>query len=49
MEALVAFDLDASHGHHAITAPTIQDLTGKAPTSVRDFLTANKAALLAGH
>lgn len=49
VDALVAFDLDASRGHHAITTSTVQDLTGKAPTSVRDFLAANKAPLLAGH
>ena len=28
-----------------ITAPTVKDLTGKPPMSLRDFLTANRAAL----
>jgi NAD(P)H dehydrogenase (quinone) len=49
VEALVAFDIDASRGYHAINAPTVQELTGRAPTSVRAFLTERRAALLAGH
>ena len=43
---LVGFDVDAAQGRHAITTPTVEDLTGRAPTSVKDFLTANRAALL---
>ncbi len=38
VEALVAFDIDAARGYHAINAPTVQELTGRAPTSVRAFL-----------
>lgn len=49
VEALVAFDIDAARGYHAISAPTVQELTGRAPTSVRAFLTEQRAALLAGH
>jgi len=49
VEALVAFDIDAARGYHAINAPTVQELTGRAPTSVRAFLTEHRAALLAGH
>lgn len=44
--ALVMFDVDASEGRHAIIAPTVKSLTGREPTSVRDFLIANRAALL---
>jgi NAD(P)H dehydrogenase (quinone) len=49
VEALVAFDIDAARGYHAINAPTVQELTGRAPTSVRAFLAEQRAALLAGH
>lgn len=49
VDALVAFDVDASRGHHAIQAPTVQDLAGRAPTALRDFLGAHKDALTAGH
>jgi NAD(P)H dehydrogenase (quinone) len=45
-DGLVAFDVDASMGRHAITAPTVKALTGREPTPLRDFLAANKAALL---
>ena len=46
--ALVMFDVDASEGRHALTAPTVNALTGREPTSMRDFLVANRAALLPG-
>lgn len=49
VEALVAFDIDAARGYHAINAPTVQELTGREPTSVRAFLGEHRAALLAGH
>jgi NAD(P)H dehydrogenase (quinone) len=49
VEALVAFDTDAAQGHHAINTATVQALTGRAPTSLRDFLGAHKGALTAGH
>jgi NAD(P)H dehydrogenase (quinone) len=45
-DGLVAFDVDASQGRHALTAPTVQALTGRAPMALYDFLLANKAALL---
>ena len=44
--ALVGFDVATARGYHATVSPAVVDLTGRAPTSVRDFLTANKAALL---
>lgn len=44
-DGLVAFDIAAAQGHHAIVTSTVQDLTGRAPTTLREFLTANRAAL----
>jgi NAD(P)H dehydrogenase (quinone) len=44
-DALTDFDVAASQGYHAIVTPAVKDLTGREPTSVRAFLTANKAAL----
>jgi NAD(P)H dehydrogenase (quinone) len=49
VEALVAFDIDASRGYHAANAPTVKELTGREPTSVRAFLAEHRASLLAGH
>ncbi len=43
----VAFDVAASQGYYAIVTPVVQEITGKAPTSVREYLTANRAALAA--
>ena len=45
--ALVEFDVAASQGYHAIVAPTVKEFGGSEPTSVREFLTANKAAFAA--
>jgi len=42
---LVDFDVQASEGHHAILTPVVKTLTGREPTSARDFLKANAAAL----
>lgn len=44
-DALVAFDVDASKGFHAITTSVVKEWTGREPISVRDFLLANAAAL----
>lgn len=44
-DALADFDVQASRGYHAIVTPTVKALTGREPTSVRDFLKANAAAL----
>ncbi|MCB1500591.1 MAG: NAD(P)H-binding protein [Bauldia sp.] len=46
-EALTAFDVDAARGYHAVTTPVVHDLTGRAPTSVQDFLAANAEAIRA--
>jgi NAD(P)H dehydrogenase (quinone) len=47
VDALASFDEAQSQGHHAIRSPAVQYLTGKAPTSVREYLTAHRAALVA--
>lgn len=47
VDALVAFDVAAARGYHAIVTPTVKDLTGQAPATLRDFLTANRASLKA--
>ncbi len=44
-DALADFDEAQSHGHLAIRSPAVQALTGKAPQSVADFLTSQRAAL----
>jgi NAD(P)H dehydrogenase (quinone) len=46
-DALVGFDVDAAEGFHATTTATVANLTGRAPTSVEDFLAANAAAIKA--
>lgn len=42
---LVAFDLDAAAGHHAITTDAVERFSGRKPLSLADFLEANRAAL----
>ena len=46
-DALVAFDVDAAEGYHAITTPTVRDFTGREPTPVKAFLEASKDAIRA--
>ena len=46
-DALVAFDVDAAEGYHAITTPAVRDFTGREPTSVKAFLEASKDAIRA--
>ncbi|MGF1626604.1 MAG: NAD(P)H-binding protein [Alphaproteobacteria bacterium] len=46
-DALVAFDVAAAEGRHAIVAPTVKVLTGRDPGSVRDFLAAHRTTLTA--
>jgi NAD(P)H dehydrogenase (quinone) len=45
IDALLNFQELGAHGYLAVSPPTVQTLTGNAPTSVQDFLTANRAAL----
>ncbi len=47
VEGLVSFDVSAAQGFHAITTSVVKDWTGREPESVRDVLTANRAALVA--
>jgi len=44
-QLLVAFDVDAANGFHAVTTDAVERLSGQKPTSLTDFLRANKAAL----
>ena len=46
VSALVGFDVATARGYHATVSPAIRNLTGREPTSVRDFLMANKTALI---
>jgi NAD(P)H dehydrogenase (quinone) len=45
VDALQRFQIAASQGFHAISTSAVSDLTGRAPQSVRDFLTAHRATL----
>jgi NAD(P)H dehydrogenase (quinone) len=45
-DAYVGFDVAASRGYHAIVTPAVEELTGRAPTSIDDFLAANRAGLV---
>ncbi len=44
--AFASFDAAIAAGKLAVVSTAVRDLTGRAPTSVADFLRANKAALL---
>jgi NAD(P)H dehydrogenase (quinone) len=46
-QLLVAFDLDAAAGFHSVTTDAVERYSGRKPTSLTDFLNANKAALSA--
>jgi NAD(P)H dehydrogenase (quinone) len=46
-ELLVSFDLGAAKGDLAAASRAVLDLTGRAPTSVADFLAAHREALVA--
>jgi NAD(P)H dehydrogenase (quinone) len=47
VDALASFDEAQSQGFLAVRSPTVQQLTGEAPTSVKEYLTAQRAALTA--
>jgi NAD(P)H dehydrogenase (quinone) len=47
-QALVSFDTASSKGEYSQTSQTVQQLTGSAPTSVKQFLADNKQ-LFAGN
>ena len=46
-DMLVSFDVAAAKGDLAVASTAVLDLTGKAPTSIADFLAAHRAALAA--
>ncbi len=45
VDALVRFQIAAARGYHAIDTPAVKELTGRAPLSVREFLTTHRATL----
>ncbi len=45
IDALLNFQQQGAHGYLAVSPPSVLALTGTAPTSVQEFLTANRAAL----
>jgi NAD(P)H dehydrogenase (quinone) len=45
VEALVTFDLAAARGELQATSSTVAELTGRAPTTVADFLAAHRAQI----
>jgi NAD(P)H dehydrogenase (quinone) len=47
VEALAAFDQAQARGFLAIRSPAVLELTGKTPTSVREYLATQRAALTA--
>ncbi|HEY8577217.1 MAG TPA: NAD(P)H-binding protein [Devosia sp.] len=42
---LVAFDLDAAQGFHAVVTDTVERFSGRRPQTLESFMTANKATL----
>ncbi len=46
-DVLVAFDVDAAEGYHAITTATVKDFAGREPASVKAFLETQKDAIRA--
>jgi NAD(P)H dehydrogenase (quinone) len=46
VDGLVSFDVAASRGYHAVVTPTVERFSGHRPTSVAEYLAANKAPLL---
>jgi NAD(P)H dehydrogenase (quinone) len=45
VEATIKFEVETARGYWDIVTPDVKELTGREPTSVREFLTANRAAL----
>ena len=46
VDILLEFDTATAQGYLAVVTPTVKELTGREPTSVREFLTANRGAIL---
>jgi NAD(P)H dehydrogenase (quinone) len=45
-DVTLGFETATAQGYLAIATPAVEQLTGRKPTSVRDYLTAHKAALI---
>ena len=45
-DVFLEFDIATAQGYLAVVTPTVKELTGREPTSVREFLSANRDALL---
>jgi NAD(P)H dehydrogenase (quinone) len=44
-DVTLGFETSTAQGYFAIATPVVEELTGRKPTSVREYLTAHKAAL----
>lgn len=40
-------DIATAIGYYSTVTPTVEELTGRAPTAVRDFVIANRASFMA--
>lgn len=49
VDVLIDFDIETARGYSAIVTPAVEELTGRAPTPVAEFLKQNRAALLGSH
>ncbi len=47
VDVMVAFDLDAAEGYHAVVTDIVERFSGRKPQSVADFLADHRAALTA--
>lgn len=45
-DVMVAFDVDAADGYHAIVTDTVEQFSGRKPETLTAFLAANRAALV---
>ena len=45
IDAVLGFNQAAARGYHEVNAPTVADLTGRAPVGVQAFLAAHRDAL----
>jgi NAD(P)H dehydrogenase (quinone) len=45
-DVMLEFDTATAQGYLAVVTPTVKELTGREPTSVREYLSANREALL---
>lgn len=45
-DVMVAFDVDAADGYHAIVTDTVEQFSGRKPATLTAFLEANRAALV---